>query len=73
MADDIARHTSSVSTRVATIPGKNTVGIEIPNAKREEVFFGDLVNDNVFFDDHNSLRLALGKNISGKNNKFTIS
>ena len=35
LADDIARHTSSVSTRVATIPGKNTIGIEIPNAKNK--------------------------------------
>ena len=43
------------------------LGIEIPNSKREGVFFGDLINDNLFFNDQGSLRLALGKNISGEN------
>ena len=48
LADDIARHTSSVSTRVATIPGKNTIGIEIPNAKRENVFLSEIISDDKF-------------------------
>ena len=39
LSDDIARHTSSVSTRVSVIPGKNTVGIEIPNTKEMMYIF----------------------------------
>ena len=67
LSDDIARAMSSLSARISSQPGKTSLGIEIPNAKREDVFFGDLVNDNIFFDVNNSLRLALGKNISGEN------
>ena len=38
LSDDLARNTSSTSARVSVIPGKNTVGIEIPNEKREKEF-----------------------------------
>ena len=38
LAEDIARNTSSESARISTIPGRNTIGIEIPNFKRENVF-----------------------------------
>ena len=48
LADDIARNTSSISTRVATIPGKNTIGIEIPNSKRENVFLSEIISDEKF-------------------------
>ncbi len=48
LSDDIARNTSSLSTRVATIPGKNTVGIEIPNQVREEVFLSEIISDEKF-------------------------
>ena len=65
LADDIARHTSSVSTRVATIPGKNTVGIEIPNAKREKVFLSEIISDDRFKKKEIKLPIALGKGISG--------
>ena len=65
LADDIARHTSSVSTRVATIPGKNTVGIEIPNAKREKVFLSEIISDDGFKKKEIKLPIALGKGISG--------
>ncbi len=65
LADDIARNTSSVSTRVATIPGKSTIGIEIPNPKRENVFLNDIIADEKFYKREMKLPIALGKNISG--------
>jgi len=65
LADDIARHTSSISTRVATIPGKNTIGIEIPNLKRENVFLNEIISDEKFNKREAKLPIALGKNISG--------
>tara|TARA_B100000315_G_scaffold141934_1_gene131015 strand:+ start:212 stop:2329 length:2118 start_codon:yes stop_codon:yes gene_type:complete len=65
LSDDIARNTSSVSTRVATIPGKNTIGIEIPNLKRENVFLSEIISDNRFSRREIKLPIALGKNISG--------
>jgi len=65
LADDIARNTSSVSTRVATIPGKNTIGIEIPNSKRENVFLDEIISDERFNKREIKLPIALGKSISG--------
>ena len=65
LADDIARHTSSISARVATIPGKNTIGIEIPNSKREKVFLNEIISDEKFYKKEMKLPIALGKNISG--------
>tara|TARA_Y100000590_G_scaffold382595_1_gene452654 strand:+ start:4392 stop:6512 length:2121 start_codon:yes stop_codon:yes gene_type:complete len=65
LADDIARNTSSISTRVATIPGKNTIGIEIPNLKRENVFLSEIISDDRFNKKEIKLPIALGKNISG--------
>ena len=65
LADDIARNTSSISTRVATIPGKNTIGIEIPNLKREDVFLNEIIADEKFYKKDIKLPIALGKNISG--------
>ena len=65
LADDIARHTSSVSARVATIPGKSTIGIEIPNSKRENVFLSEIIADERFYKKEIKLPIALGKNISG--------
>ena len=65
LADDIGRNTSSVSTRVATIPGKNTIGIEIPNAKRENVFLSEIISSERFKKKEIKLPIALGKNISG--------
>ena len=65
LADDIGRNTSSISTRVATIPGKNTIGIEIPNAKRENVFLSEIISSERFKKKEIKLPIALGKNISG--------
>ncbi len=65
LADDIARNTSSISTRVATIPGKNTIGIEIPNPKRENVFLSEIIVDEKFSKREIKLPIALGKSISG--------
>ena len=65
LADDIARNTSSVSARVATIPGKNTIGIEIPNSKRENVFLNEIISSERFRRKEIKLPIALGKNISG--------
>jgi DNA segregation ATPase FtsK/SpoIIIE, S-DNA-T family len=65
LADDIARNTSSISARVATIPGKNTIGIEIPNSKRENVFLNEIISDERFRKKDIKLPIALGKSISG--------
>ena len=65
LSDDIARNTSSTSARVATIPGKNTIGIEIPNLKREDVFLNEIINDERFNKKEIKLPIALGKSISG--------
>ena len=65
LTDDIARYTSSISARLATIPGKNTIGIEIPNAKRENVFLNEIIADEKFNKKEIKLPIALGKSISG--------
>jgi len=65
LADDIARNTSSISTRVATIPGKSTIGIEIPNSKRENVYLSEIISDEKFNKRDIKLPIALGKSISG--------
>ena len=65
LAEDIARNTSSVSTRVSTIPGKNTVGIEIPNEKRDNVYLREIIQDKKFSNQDIKLPIALGKSISG--------
>ncbi len=66
LSDDIARAMSSISARISTQPGKTSLGIEIPNSKRESVLFGDLIKEKEFEIENDSLTLALGKDISGK-------
>ena len=66
LSDDIARAMSSISARISTQPGKTSLGIEIPNNKRDGVLFGDLIEEEEFEIENDSLKLALGKDISGK-------
>ncbi len=65
LSDDIARNTSSESARIATIPGSNTVGIELPNPFRENVYLSEILDDGNFKKRETKLPIALGKNISG--------
>ncbi len=65
LADDIARNMSALSARVATIPGRSVIGIELPNARREPVVLSELIGSQAFEDQNMSLPLILGKNISG--------
>ncbi len=65
LADDIARNMSALSARVATIPGRSVIGIELPNPKRETVSLSELIGSQAFEDQNMSLPLILGKNISG--------
>jgi S-DNA-T family DNA segregation ATPase FtsK/SpoIIIE len=66
LSDDIARNTSSESARIATIPGSNTVGIELPNNSRENVYLSEILNNPDFKKREIKLPIALGKSISGK-------
>ena len=65
LADDIARNMSAISARVATIPGRSVIGIELPNAVRESVNLHELIGSQSFEDQGASLPLVLGKNIAG--------
>ena len=66
LSDDIARNTSSESARIATIPGSNTIGIELPNNARENVYLSEILNNSDFKKKEIKLPIALGKSISGK-------
>jgi len=65
LSEDLARNTSSTSTRVSVIPGKNTVGIEIPNEARESVSLREIISYEKFQKKDIKLPIALGKSISG--------
>jgi len=66
LSDDIARSMSVLSTRIAVIPGRNVIGIELPNDIREMVYLREIVEHNEFEQTKAALPLALGKDISGK-------
>ena len=66
LADDIARSMSAVSARVAVVPGRNAIGIELPNTKRETVFLRELLASVDFVETKHKLALCLGKNIGGE-------
>tara|TARA_Y100000816_G_scaffold291265_1_gene282117 strand:+ start:6590 stop:8866 length:2277 start_codon:yes stop_codon:yes gene_type:complete len=69
LSDDIARNMSAMSARVAIIPGKNVIGIEIPNKIKNPVYLSELFKNEQFVNNEKNLILALGKDISG-NAKF---
>ncbi len=66
LADDIARQMSALSVRIATVPGRNVIGIELPNAKRETVYLRELLASESFDRQGSSLTLVLGKDIGGQ-------
>ena len=66
LADDIARSMSALSARVAVVPGRNAIGIELPNERRETVFFREMVECEAFADSKHKLAIALGKTIGGE-------
>jgi S-DNA-T family DNA segregation ATPase FtsK/SpoIIIE len=65
LSDDIARSMSATAARVAVIPGRNAIGIELPNGKRETVFLRSLLNSASFVGTQGDLPLALGETIEG--------
>ena len=66
LADDIARSMSAISARVAVVQGRNAIGIELPNAKRETVFLREMLASENFEKSNLNLAIALGKNIGGE-------
>jgi len=66
LADDIARSMSAVSARVAVVPGRNAIGIELPNPRREKVFLRELLSADDYTETVAKLPLCLGKTIGGE-------
>ncbi len=66
LADDIARSMSAAAARVAVVPGRNAIGIELPNARRELVLLRELFESDPFQESEAGLALALGKDIGGE-------
>lgn len=65
LTDDIARSTSSISTRIAPVPGKNTIGIEIPNKEIEPVNYRQIIESKEFANPTIQIPITLGKTIAG--------
>jgi DNA segregation ATPase FtsK/SpoIIIE, S-DNA-T family len=65
LADDVARSLSVTAVRIATVPGRNVIGIEVPNAKRETVYLSELLGSDEVQKNPGRLALALGKDIGG--------
>ena len=65
LSEDIARNTSSESARISIIPGSSTVGIELPNSERENVYLREIISNQNFSRKEYKLPIALGKSISG--------
>ncbi|UVD56793.1 DNA translocase FtsK [Rhizobium sp. Pop5] len=66
LADDIARSMSALSARVAVVPGRNVIGIELPNVTRETVYFREMIESDDFEKSGYKLALGLGKTIGGE-------
>jgi len=66
LADDIARSMSALSARVAVVPGRNVIGIELPNAGRETVSLSELIGSAAFENRSATLPIILGKDIAGE-------
>jgi S-DNA-T family DNA segregation ATPase FtsK/SpoIIIE len=66
LADDVARSLSVTAVRIATVPGRNVIGIEVPNSKRETVFLSEILSGDDGQRGASKLALALGKDIGGK-------
>jgi S-DNA-T family DNA segregation ATPase FtsK/SpoIIIE len=66
LAEDIARSMHALSARVAIVPGRNIIGIELPNDSRQKVYLRDVLGDKHFTETHAFLPIALGKDIAGR-------
>ncbi len=66
LADDIARSMSAISVRVAVVPGRSVIGIELPNVKAETVYLRELLDSPAYEKHQGRLALALGKDIGGE-------
>ncbi|MEZ5647883.1 MAG: DNA translocase FtsK, partial [Alphaproteobacteria bacterium] len=66
LSDDIARSMSAVTARIAVVPGRSVIGIELPNATREVVYLKEILAAQAFTDNQAKLPLALGKDIGGE-------
>jgi S-DNA-T family DNA segregation ATPase FtsK/SpoIIIE len=66
LADDVARSLSVAAVRIATVSGRNVIGIEVPNARRETVYLRDLLESAVWSAEKGKLSIALGKDIGGE-------
>ncbi|MEO1748360.1 MAG: DNA translocase FtsK 4TM domain-containing protein, partial [Pseudomonadota bacterium] len=65
LAEDIARSMSAIAARVAVVPGRNAIGIELPNPRRETVYLRELISSQAFEKAKAKLGLTLGKTING--------
>ncbi len=66
LSDDIARSMSAVSARIATIPGRTSIGMELPNLKREMIFLREMIESKEYKSSQNFLPIILGKDIGGE-------
>lgn len=65
LADDVSRSMSAVSCRIAVVPGKNAIGIELPNDERQTVYLRSLLDNDIYTKSKATLPMALGENIGG--------